>query len=1349
MNAIPRWLHRGLVGTAAALFSFSTFSQTPGLIDLPFNPAGASGGAVVGPYPGGKIVLSGAGLYQTSPSFVIRPAVRFLENGTVDPAFSLASNPGEVSGHVVTAGGQLMLYGTFATFNGFATQYVVRLNDDATTDNTFKLTASSGLQATAVIPLSDGGAYVALSQGVIQRVDSLGTKDPSFTVDNSVATQPMAIALQPSGKLLVVQNGTIHRLDATGKRDLSYVDTVFPNVAADQKHVAVTADGSLYVCSDTQKVNGADLRTLVRLLPDGGVDPAFKFANDGASAGSRSITAMVLQTDGRLVIQGTSMVPAGLFRVNSDGGIDASFANKASNVSFLGIDDSGRILASGIYFDFTVSPPVVRTGLMRLLNDAAPLTPVITAPPAALTINSGQAASFGVTAIGVPTLAYRWQFNDADIPDATDKLFKIAAATTKDAGPYRVIASNANGSATSAPVVLTVIGTPFITQDPVGFAVPAGTATNLSAAATGESPLTFRWFHDGFLVPNAGDSILPFPSIATTDAGLYQFVASNAFGSATSSVAKVTVFATQPSWLVLSNATVANTFSNAVNPFRGDAAIKVVPSGVRGPVVLYTKGVERWNDAGQRAWSARYIEPDFGALNAITVDADGNIYVAGIIHFSATLGDLAMVNNSAVTGPNGHKQAFIAKLDPDGHGLWYRLFEAAGPVVASLTMASDGDVAFVGNNGGKVGRSYLGTLSVFEDSYMAAIAGKIAPDGTPRWLRSFPQFTANRSTCEADQITADAGGLYLSGLISFSIQFGTLQLQGSGPQATGWIGKLSNDGTATWIKASGSTAGQGDPIALRAGHLWKLFTRARAVEHWTTDGTLLATIATASSLNGDTATLTDLGVDGTGALLLLGNAVGAVHVGTQNVNLGSTRPCVWLGRWDTNAAFVTARLFATTTNLASAFYDGIHLNSYGVADSGDCYLVGSFGNAIRLLGTTYTVPGKGYIGDLSRYASWLAKESDNALLVPEITQQPIAAVALQTGDTVQIGIQATGIGPITFQWRHDGVPIPGETGNVLKLANVTVADTGAYDCVATNPHGPSTSDASAVTVAPPFTVRLEPAPQLVLLNGAVLAGPGIDVWAIRPGSAIGKNLSFVITNTSSVRFPLGGTFTMQLTGVASGGSYVLPAAGALGAHGGSWFPSTVLPDYSGIFLNKFVGTDSASLGLALGGTFDLHEDIVSTEGCCATGTFGISGGTATATFRVNTTSFVPDGNYQWTKDGVNVQGATSATLTIPSAIVADQGIYRCVITYQGYTETTEPAALRVVDGNGTTTPPVLTFTPFAPGATGLTLPTWPAGFVLQHTLSLSAPDWQTIATTPPVTIPFAQPGEFFRLVPGP
>ena len=62
---------------------------------------------------------------------------------------------------------------------------------------------------------------------------------------------------------------------------------------------------------------------------------------------------------------------------------------------------------------------------------------------------------------------------------------------------------------------------------------------------------------------------------------------------------------------------------------------------------------------------------------------------------------------------------------------------------------------------------------------------------------------------------------------------------------------------------------------------------------------------------------------------------------------------------------------------------------------------------------------------------------------PSVTVQPVNRDLCEGGD-VSFTVNATGTN-ITFQWRKDGINIPGETGTTLNLTSVTVADAGSYD----------------------------------------------------------------------------------------------------------------------------------------------------------------------------------------------------------------------------------------------------------------------------------------------------------------
>lgn len=93
---------------------------------------------------------------------------------------------------------------------------------------------------------------------------------------------------------------------------------------------------------------------------------------------------------------------------------------------------------------------------------AAVALPKITAQPRPATAVIGSSASFEVRTSGATPQVYQWRQNGANIANdshilgATSSLLKIQALTPADAGKYTVVITNAYGSITSSPAVLTV-----------------------------------------------------------------------------------------------------------------------------------------------------------------------------------------------------------------------------------------------------------------------------------------------------------------------------------------------------------------------------------------------------------------------------------------------------------------------------------------------------------------------------------------------------------------------------------------------------------------------------------------------------------------------------------------------------------------------------------------------------------------------------------------------------------------------------------------------------------------------------------------------------------------------------
>lgn len=78
------------------------------------------------------------------------------------------------------------------------------------------------------------------------------------------------------------------------------------------------------------------------------------------------------------------------------------------------------------------------------------------------------------------------------------------------------------------------------------------------------------------------------------------------------------------------------------------------------------------------------------------------------------------------------------------------------------------------------------------------------------------------------------------------------------------------------------------------------------------------------------------------------------------------------------------------------------------------------------------------------------------------------------GSQVQFSIGASGAQPISYQWRFNGIDLPGETNFMLNLANVQTNQSGAYSVVVSNPTGTLASREAALVVAPVLITSLWP-----------------------------------------------------------------------------------------------------------------------------------------------------------------------------------------------------------------------------------------------------------------------------------
>jgi len=89
-------------------------------------------------------------------------------------------------------------------------------------------------------------------------------------------------------------------------------------------------------------------------------------------------------------------------------------------------------------------------------GSSSPSTPQILTQPESQAAATGDKVQFFVLAAGNPSPVYQWQFNGSNLTNATAATLNLSGVTTNQAGAYRVIVSNTEGSITSAVATLVV-----------------------------------------------------------------------------------------------------------------------------------------------------------------------------------------------------------------------------------------------------------------------------------------------------------------------------------------------------------------------------------------------------------------------------------------------------------------------------------------------------------------------------------------------------------------------------------------------------------------------------------------------------------------------------------------------------------------------------------------------------------------------------------------------------------------------------------------------------------------------------------------------------------------------------
>jgi uncharacterized delta-60 repeat protein len=212
----------------------------------------------------------------------------------------------------------------------------------------------------------------------VARLNADGTLDQNFNPGTgtfgvlAVATLPNDDAYV-GGDFLTVNS--INRARIARLRNDGSVDAAFnPGLGADARvwTIAPLPNGQVLIGGDFQTVNGTNRPHLARLNNDGSLDTSFPAGGGGPAGSVRTILRLA---DGRLLIGGDflsvhSIARSRLARLAADGSLDASFDPAAVNgwVFALAVETNGNVVAAGSFNQVNSTP---RNGLARFTDSGA------------------------------------------------------------------------------------------------------------------------------------------------------------------------------------------------------------------------------------------------------------------------------------------------------------------------------------------------------------------------------------------------------------------------------------------------------------------------------------------------------------------------------------------------------------------------------------------------------------------------------------------------------------------------------------------------------------------------------------------------------------------------------------------------------------------------------------------------------------------------------------------------------------------------------------------------------------------------------------------------------------------
>ncbi len=616
---------------------------------------------------------------------------------------------------------------------------------------------------------------------------------------------------------------------------------------------------------------------------------------------------------------------------------------------------------------------------------------------------------------------------------------------------------------------------PVIHNQLVDLSLPAGTTAQLSVEATGTPPLQYAWYFNGSKVEAATNATLWLTNAQIFQSGSYYASVANTAGTATSSVATVTVsFVQEFLWARQAggagnyeeaNAIAADGAGNlyVAGEFTGSASFGTNTLVAAGSLGYPDMFLAKYTKAGDLVWVRQAGNKYADGASAIAVDKDGNVYVTGYFEADVAFGSINLTNFA----PGSiYADIFVAKYDSAGNALWatnagggsddyagaIALDPAGNPVITGYfqgtghfglqTMAGYGSaeycIAKLNRNGGFQIAGF-GSSSGYDRGAAVAVdaAGRVYAGGhfrgpTINFFTGAPLLSnALPGTDQAvlARYTTSLGMESARTCTNVPFIWAMAPAGTNGFYAAGLgfaLARVDAGGNTLWSASAGEDAG---------------YAAARGMTQDRVGNLYLGGYFYGTNLSFPSVTLTN----------------GA----TTNIGV--------IASYDSSGSFHWARQFGGDSGYPKAM---------AADDAGNVYAAGTF-KGTASFGTNRLTSAGGSDIFVARLG----------VLPPVVLQWPGSRTVL-VGSSNAFSVSAVGETPLRYQWCLDGVKISDAMNNTLVIPACQVADAGAYSVVITNEFGVTTTPGANLNVLPALPV----------VQGAFVSGNRIQLtWSAVKG----------------------------------------------------------------------------------------------------------------------------------------------------------------------------------------------------------------------------------------------------------